>query len=1013
MVRLTLPAVGILTGWLLWFPALPLASAGDAQAEAFFETKIRPILVERCYRCHSAESGKTQGGLALDSRSGWQQGGDSGPALVPGKVEESLLIRAVQYREDGPQMPPEDGGGRLPEAEISLLVEWVRSGAFDPRTEVGRGGLTAKQIRDWWSFQPLQNPTAPSSTAPDSSHLVDDFLDARLAAAGLARSSEADPRTLIRRVTYDLTGLPPTPAEVDAFLADSSPQAYEQLIERLLQSPRYGERWGRHWLDLVRYADTAGENTDHPIPDAWRYRNWVIDAFQRNLPYDEFVREQIAGDLIHAHDDTQRYADGVIATGFLAIARRFDHDSDKHMHLTYEDTIDTLGKAFVGLSIACARCHDHKYDPISSDDYYALYGILASTRFAFPGCEAKQQPRDLVPLLPPNQWAQSIEPYDRRLAALDATLKQLDEARASATKEFQAATNASESLLAQGEVADGGEQSLDASAAAALAAVEVEPGHVLQLIIDPSGNYGADTTRIEWTIRELDGEQRQWDLTRDVTRDFLAANPQPDQYGHADVWLFLDGRSGSPLSEPVRNLSDQPGLHVWRSGDNPSVFVNSTDQPIGVWTTLPPRSLFVHPAPDGPVALAWISPLAGRVRVTGRIVDGHPGGPTGVGWQLKHLVGDQRPALRRLQQTADALRKIQLQREELVAQAPVREVAYAVTEGTSANARVQLRGDPEQLGDEVPRRWLELFGGARVPADGGSGRLALAAWLTDPHNPLVARVMVNRIWQHHFGQGLVRTPNDFGTRGQPPTHPELLDWLATRFIESGWDIQAMHRLILRSSAYRQAAGDPSSPAHQRGLAVDPTNELYWRFERRRLSAEELRDSLLSVSGQLDLRPGGPHPIPPTSSWSFTQHVPFAGVPETNQRSVYQLTLRNRRPVFMGLFDGPDPNASTPKRQETTVPTQALYFMNDAFFHGQAEQLALRCLAAPDDETRLTELFRLALQRGPTAPERAAAGSFRRNYEGQLAETPANDRPLAIWSAYARILLASNEFLYLD
>jgi hypothetical protein len=982
----------------------------------FFEKRVRPILVDRCVSCHSAAKGKTKGNLALDTRDGWRKGGDSGPAVVPGKPDESLLVQAIRHEGDGPQMPPNDAGGKLADSQIAALTEWVRRGAYDPRTaEARRGGKTEQELREWWSFQPIK-PVAPPTVGKAAvlNNEIDRFIESGLEAEGMVLSPEADRRTLIRRMTYDLTGLPPSPEEVDAFLADDSPARYESLVDRLLQSPHYGQRWGRHWLDLVRYADTAGENSDHPIPDAWRYRNWVIDAFNRDLPYDQFVREQVAGDLLHAHDLADRYADGVVSTGFLAIARRFEHDSDKHMHLTFEDTIDTLGKTFLGLSIACARCHDHKYDPISAKDYYALYGILNSTRFAFPGCEAKQQPRDLVPLLPPADWAKTIEPYDKQLAAIDVKFKQAAEAQAAQANEFKTTAATSTQSLAHGEIADGGAQAFEAAPAQMLASVDVRVGQMLQLTIDPQKNYGADTTLIEWEIAEIDGMQRRWNLTQDVTSDFLAANPHADRYGHAAVWLFLDGRGGpSLLPEQLRDHSGKAGLHIWRNGDNPAVFVNSTAEPIAVWTTLPPRTLFVHPAPDGPVALAWVSPIEGKIRISGRIVDAHPGGPDGVGWKIDLVGGDHSAALTRMAESSRQRTQLLAERADLVTHAPLREVAYAVTEGTAANTRVHLRGDPEKLGDEVPRRWLELFGGEQLPADAGSGRLQLAKWLTDPTNPLAARVIANRIWQHHFGKGLVQTPNDFGTRGQRPTHPQLLDWLAAKFIESGWSTKSLHRQIMLSATYRQSTGDPAAATYAKAIAVDPNNNLYWRFDRRRMSAEELRDSLLVASRQIDLIPGGPHALPPASTWSYSQHVPFAGVAETDKRSIYQMTLRNRRNPFMALFDGADPNATTPQRQVTTVPTQSLYFLNDPFFHGQAEKVARRIVSQPDDTNRLNDLFRIVLQRMPATSEREAAAAFMANYTAALTETPAAVRPLASWSAYARFLLSSNEFLYLD
>lgn len=992
---------------------LLLLMQSAAADERFFETSIRPLLAERCLGCHSAATGKTQGGLALDTKSGWQKGGDSGPAIVPGDVDRSLLIRAVLYHDDGPQMPPADAGGKLRDAEIALLTQWVQQGAFDPRTEMARrGGLTESQIRNWWSFQPPKAIAVPEISGGGNE--IDRFILQKLAAAGLKPAPEADRRTLIRRVTYDLTGLPPTADEVDAFLADQSSTAWQNLVERLLQSPRYGEHWGRHWLDVVRYADTAGENTDHPIPDAWRYRNWVISAFNNDLPYDQFVRDQIAGDLIHAGGSAEEYAAGVTGTGFLAIARRFDHDSDKFMHLTFEDAIDTMGQAFLGLSVACARCHDHKFDPITAHDYYALYGILNSTRFAFPGCEAKQQPRDLIPLLPPDAWEKVVQPFDQQMSALDAELKLLQDRQMSAVAAFRDTAAAATELLAEGIVADGGNAALSDAAGNPLSPITISSGQMLQLIIDPDNNYGADTTQIEWQIAEVAGQQRSWQLTDDVITDFLAANPHSDRYGNPATWLFLDARGGpSLLTDSVRDSSGTTGLLVWRTGDNPSVFVNATEQSLNLWTPLPPKSLFVHPAQDGPVAVAWISPFDGQVQIRGHVIDAHPGGPNGVRWRLERHTSNLSIAVQQLAGFSKQRQPLLTQREQLLARAPAREMAYGVTEGNPGNVRMHLRGDPEKQGDEIQRRWLEILGGHLVPEGAGSGRRQLAEWLTDPANPLVARVIVNRIWQKHFGKGLVSTPNDFGTRGHQPTHPELLDWLALRFQETDWSVKAMHRLILHSATWRQASLATAQTDSERSREIDPANQLYWRFDRRRLSAEELRDSLLLASGELDTTPGGPHPIPPSSTWSFSQHVPFSGVPETNKRSVYLLTLRNRRHPFLGLFDGADPNATTPVRQVTTVPTQSLYFMNDEFFHGRSVVLAQKLLENPDEVSRLTDLFRTLLQRSPTPSERQTIKRFLDEYQIAVQDLPAAEQTAAVWAAAARLLMSSNEFLYPD
>ncbi|MFI5457504.1 MAG: PSD1 and planctomycete cytochrome C domain-containing protein [Isosphaerales bacterium] len=965
--------------------------SASVSADDFFEARVRPVLVKRCEGCHGAA--KRKGGLRVDVRSGWERGGELGPAVVPGKPDESLLVRAVRYVDDDLRMPPK---GKLPDAEIATLVEWVKRGAIDPRTggPVKLGGMNLDDARRWWSFRPVVRPAVPQrATSLEPRNPIDAFVEARWPGDAPKPARPADRRTLIRRATYDLTGLPPLPEEVEAFAADTSADAFERVVDRLLASTAYGERWGRHWLDLVRYADTAGENSDRPLPEIWRYRNWVIDALNRDQPYDEFVRDQVAGDVLAADGPADRYAARVVATGYLAVARRFGHDIEKDVHLTHDDVIDTLGKSVLGLTLGCARCHAHKYDPISVEDYYALYGIFDSTRYPFPGCEPKPRPRDLVPLKSPALWERTLKPYRDGLAAVDALAKRLDREESDVAARLKAATMRP---LASVMVEDGRSALLSARAT-------VEPGQFLRLVIDPSGNHGADTTLVRWTISERGGANRVWDLTRDATAELLAGNPHADALGNSRVWWFLDLSDGPRLlGEPVRNLEGKAGLNVWRHGDTPSVFVNATDRSIAAWTTLPARSVFVHPGPSGPVALTWRSPIGGKVSVAAHVADAHPGGPTGVAVRLEQEEGDATADWSAL--AALTLRRADLarRRAELSAREPRPELAFAVAEGTPHDARILLRGEPEKPGAVVPRRWLELLGGQPLSSGAGSGRRELAAWLTDPSNPLTARVMVNRVWQHHFGRGLVKTPNDFGTRGQPPTHPELLDWLADLFVRSGWRLKPLHRRMMLSDVYQRGDGS--------GHDVDPGNELLLRFDRGRQSAEEFRDSLLWVAGRLDRTPGGPHPFPPEASWGFTQHNPFADSYPTEKRSVYLMVKRNRREPFLALFDGADPNATTPERQVTTVPTQALFFLNDPFFHEQADRFALRLLAEPDDETRLASAFWTALQRAPTDSERAWTARF---LEAYAAEAPAALRPRAAWSALARVLLSSNEFLYLD
>ncbi len=987
--------------WIVILAGIP------AMGDEGFEKHVRPLLIDRCFKCHS--SAKVSGGLRLDSREAILKGGDSGPAAISGKPAESLMIAAIEHRGEL-RMPKE----KLPEADITRVKEWVSRGLPFPAASGGTSGVAAShnmtdEHRRWWAYQPVRVTAAPSVRDTSwANNEIDRFILAKLDAQSLSPSRLADKRTLLRRITYDLTGLPPTPQEADAFINDQSPNAFANTVERLLASPAYGERWGRHWLDLVRYADTAGENSDHPAPHAWRYRNWVIDAFNRDQPYDEFVREQLAGDLLATKGPPELYSSRVVATGFLAIARRFGHDTDKDMHLTFEDTIDTIGRAFLGQSIACARCHDHKYDPFTSSDYYALYGILQSTRFPFPGCEFKQPSRDLVPLMPPAEWARSVEPHQKKLAGLEAELKRAVDAMSTRSKTTGTLVAKARKTIAKGEIKDGGQQSIESSTGRPLDPIDVKPGQTIQLSILPLSNHGADSTLVEWQIEELDGKKRRWDLTKDVIDDFLAGNPHGDKYGNARVWWFLDGREHLKLlPEKLRDSSGKTGLNVWRNGDTPSILVNASDKPIAAWTTLPARSLFVHPAPNGPVALAWVSPIEGKVRITGRVADAHPGGPDGVGWVLEHLAIDLTAEAKELAFLGAAHAKLMAQRAEMLANAPRADMAYAVTDGKTENARIHLRGDPEKLGPEVPRRWLTLLGGKPVPTGTGSGRLQLAEWLIDPANGLTARVMVNRIWQHHFGKGLVPTPNDFGTRGQPPTHPELLDRLAAQFVEDGWSIKKMHRRIVLSATYQQA-GQARAEAIQR----DANNTLNWRFDRRRLSAEELRDSILVSGGKLDRVPGGPHPFPAESTWNFSQHVPFSTFYDSDKRSVYLVTLRNRRHPFLGLFDGADPNASTAVRQTTTVPTQALYFMNDPFVHRQADWLTDRLLLVPDNTARLEELFRILFQRLPVETDRVKAEAFRNRYVATLAENPATAEK-AGWAALVRVLISSNEFLHVE
>lgn len=972
--------IGLLIVLILAISAWPLSAQDtDTAGFEFFEKSVRPILVKRCYECHSGE--RTKGGLALDSRAGWQKGGDDGPSIVPGKPDESSLIDAINYRSH--EMPPKDKGGKLPDDEIAILTEWVTRGAPDPREQVQKlGGMKLSDVATWWSFQPLSKQAAPLSSAD-----IDRQINLALSEHQIAPNPPADKRTLIRRVTYDLIGLPPTNDEVEAFVNDSSPEAYSHLIERLLASPQYGVKWGRHWLDVVRYADTAGENTDRPLPHAWRYRNWVIDSFNRDLPYDEFVRLQLAGDLLRKDASPQELSEGIVATGYLALARRFGHDIDKDIHLTYEDAIDNLGKGFLGLTLGCARCHDHKYDPVMAADYYALYGILDSSRFSFPGCEPKGQPRDLVPLLSTAEIDRLMAPWKQRVAEIEVEKKRRAESMVSTDRMKEMAASSTR-RLAEAKVGEGADVPIVDANGNELRSVAIRRGEVVQLTILPNDNHGADTTLVNLSIKQAGGGPT-WNVS-DLIPTFTQANPANQNAETA--WCFVEATNGPTyLVDKHEEISGNKSLKSWSLGELPSVFVNSATEPVAVWTSLPPRSVFVHPGPNRPVAIAWVCPRDGSYDILGHVADAHPAALDGVSYQLDLVAAAE------FGQALVSNGEILAKPTADAGPEPTIPVAYAVIDAAPKNARIHQRGEPEVLGPEVPRRWLSAFGEQPVPENAGSGRRELADWIIQ--SPLSARVMVNRIWLGHFGQGLVRTPNDFGSRGERPTHPELLDGLASHFANHGYSIKGLHRLILNTDAYRRSSARPQSL-----VDVDPNNRLLGRFERRRLSAEEIRDSLLFVSGKLDFERGQQHPFPPESTWKFTQHTPFNAIYETNGRSVYLMTQRQRRHPFLTLFDGADTNSSTASRQTTTMPTQALYFMNDPFFHQQSDALAARTANVNEERQRVVSIYQFALQRMPTADEQIRAAQFVSDYPADATEK---------WTALARVILAGNEFLHVD
>ncbi len=784
--------------WLPWLMSLPLLGAEAPD----FARDIRPILEAHCLKCHGPE--KQNGGLRYDQRAAVFAQADSGHrAIVPGLPMQSELFRRVTSTHKDDQMPPK--GSRLGQAEIGLLRRWIESGA--PWPEEALPVADSKVGTKHWAFQPIHEPQIPD--VKDKSwprNPIDHFIQAKREAAGLSPAPDAEPHALRRRLSYDLTGLPPANLESESL-------DFHSQVETLLASRAYGERWARHWMDWVRYADTAGDNSDYPVPQAYLYRNYLVEALSQDVPYDRFLTEQIAGDLLPAIDQTERNRQ-VIATGYLAMARRFGSLVERYpWHLTIEDTIDNLGRTVMGLTLSCARCHDHKFDPVTMRDYYGLYGIFASTRYPQPGLELFKVQHDFVPLISEHEAAEKWRPFERETAALEAEL---------------------ERLLAECEAK-------------------------------------ARDNVIRERSAGLD-EQRQM-------KDEL------------DAMLLRARRAGEKLAEHLKKL-------------------------------------------------------------------------------------------------------------------PVMPTAYAVCDAKPVNARIQLKGEPDRPGAEVPRKFLDILGGQLLPAESqkSSGRLELAQWITDPKNPLTARVIVNRVWQRHFGRGLVPSTSDFGLRGEKPTHPELLDWLAVDFMRHGWSLKHLHRRIVSSRTYQMASADEPD-----NLASDPANMYYWKFNRLRLDAESLRDTLLLLSGRLDPTPQDkPFPFPPMKDWGYTQHHPFKDDYPTNKRSLYQLAKRLTAKPYMQAFDGPDPNVCTAVRDSSVTPLQALYFVNDEFLHEQAGHFAQRLLqSSMDDDHRLDQAFQLALGRSPSSEERALLLKHLQTVRSRVKGES------AAWASVARSLFRLNEFLYLD
>ncbi len=776
------PLLVIISAFVSRLAAAALSADADPAQIAFFEKSIRPVLAAKCYKCHAADADKVKGGLLLDTREGIRAGGDSGHAVVPGNVDESLLIKAIRYADKDMAMPPQKSGGKLPDAVIADFETWIKMGAPDPRESTGK--VTKKEIdfdeaRKFWAFQPpravpvpkLQDPAWPLTD-------VDRFILAGLEAKGLKPVADAEPRVLLRRIYFDLVGLPPAAEEADAFAKDVSPDALAKVVDRLLASPQFGERWGRHWMDVARYAESTGKERNYTYPEAWRYRDYVIASLNADKPYDQFIREQIAGDLLPAKDAAER-SEHLIATGFLALGPKGLNEKNRTQFEmdVVDEQLDTTARAVLGLTVGCARCHDHKFDPIPTRDYYALAGIFRSTRTLY-GTSFKQNASSLIPL----------------------------------------------------------------------------------------ADSGVATS--------------------------------------------------SPVPEPFerKRAKKQNGKY----------------QPTA-----------------GPAA-----------------------------------TGEQ---------------------------------AMGVQENRARDWPIYIRGEVDNVGPTVPRGFLTVLTPGAMPAldSQHSGRIELADWLTSEANPLTARVMANRVWLHLFGDGLVRTADNFGATGERPSHPELLDYLALEFVKGGWSVKNLIRTIVLSRTYRM-----SSAADARNFDADPDNLLVWRASPRRLDAEAIRDAILSASGELNL-------APPTGSVVANVGDGYVGKaikPElfnnihANYRSVYLPIVRDFVPDALAVFDFAEPSLVVAARDVTNVPSQALYMMNNAFVLAQAKAMAKRVLSTPlDDAKRIALAYQLALARPPTEKERARADAYLHAEGTGLIPVKSGRVPVAAetsWATFCQALFASAEFRYL-
>jgi hypothetical protein len=949
-------------------------SAADAGID-FFEQKIRPVLVAHCYQCHSAGAKKLKGGLLLDSRAGIRKGGDSGPAVVPGKPNESLLLKAVRYTDENLRMPPK---GKLPDAVLADLRTWVAMGAPDPRDDPATKSTASLQAaRKHWAYQPIRKPGEPVvkqrhwATTP-----IDLFILAQLEAKGLTPSPPADRRTLLRRAYYDLIGLPPTGAEVEAFENDQSPEAFAKVVDQLLASPHYGERWGRHWLDVARYADTKdgvlmyGDSRLRPY--AYTYRDYVVRALNEDLPFDRFVHEQLAADQIEPKVEPWHLA----AMGFLTLGRMFDNN----IHDVLDDRIDTVSRGLLGLTVACARCHDHKYDAIPTADYYSLYGVFASSEPPFE-----------LPLIDRSEKLPGCAEFESQAGPKRRALQQFLDSQYALLREA-ARQKVGDYLV---KVATSKPDPLET----AIFFLSLAPADLRPQITARWRRY------LERRGQPDDPVLGPWhDLMQLPEATFSGSAKGVVEHWKARPTGTAPGQI-NPLVHTVlvratlANRGDVARLYGGLLRRVYEIFQASKRQAFSrelLWS-----AALVAALDSGGATKAATNAALQR---SSRLNESVPAGwdPEAFHQLLEIVIGSDSPCYFPKGHTwaymsrgeKDSFGQKQTELDVLAAKSPYAPpramVLYDAEE--IVEPHVFVRGNAAQPGQRIPRQFLAVLSSEpRQPFRHGSGRLDLAHAITAPDNPLTSRVLANRVWMHLFGEPLVQTPNDFGTRSSPPSHPELLDYLAWTLQHDGWSLKKLHRQILLSSTYRQASFD--RPACRK---IDPENRLYWRANRRRLDLEAMRDTLLAVACLLDPKVGG-------------RPVDLVGDSRCRRRTLYGLVDRQSLPALYRAFDFASPDQSAERRPQTTVPQQALFGMNSPFVIEQAMALGARPEVAgePDPARRVEALYRLVLAR---APDRSEVASALRFVTRRMDSEPSQ---LTAWQAYSQVLLLTNEAMFVD